>query len=95
MYGAQNKIGHALRAHAMMRLRGKKSDASKFITTGTAFGDFVVWLVVGAGLQSRRGTLVRESLMHQDYMLRSKYGALTMRSSGPANTPLRSAFAVH
>jgi len=95
MYGAQNKIAHALRAHTMMRLRGKKSDASKFIATGTAFSDFVALLPVGPGLQSRRGVHVRESLKHQGNMLRSKCGALTMRSSGPANTPLRSAFAVH
>jgi hypothetical protein len=95
MYGSRNKFCHEVKVPAMMQLRGKKFDASKFIATGTAFSDFAVWLFVGAGLQSRRGALVRESLMHQDSMLRGKCGALTMRSSGPENTPLRSAFAVH
>lgn len=95
MYGARNKFSHEMKAPTMMRLRGKKSDASRFIATGTSFSDFAALLPGGAGLQSRRGVRVRESLKHQGNMLRSKCAALTMRSSGPPNTPLRSAFPAH
>ena len=95
MYGVRNIDSLVLHVSTMMRLRGKKSDASKFIATGTAFSDFVALLPVGVALQSRRVIHIRETLKRLGNMLRSKCEALTMRPSGPANTPLRSVSAVH
>jgi hypothetical protein len=95
MYGVQNTDSEALQSLAMMQLRGKKVDASKFIATGAAFSDLTAVLLVGASLQSGYWVRVRESLKHQGNLLRSKCGALTIRPSGPANTPLRYVSAVH
>jgi hypothetical protein len=95
MYDAQNIYSQAFRVRTRMRLRGKKFDASKFIVTGKAFSDFVVLLSAGAIQQSRRGVRVQKSLKHQCNLLHSKCEALTIRPSGPANTPLRSVSAVH
>ena len=95
MYGPQSKIAHAFKAPAMMRLRGKKSDASKFMATGTAFSDFVAQLPVGVALHSRSGVHIQETLKRLGNILRRKCAALTIRSSGPANTPLRYVSAVH
>jgi hypothetical protein len=95
MYGVQNIALQILQARTMMRLRGSKFDSSKFIATGTASSDFEALLSDGVSLQSRHGVRVPESLKHQDNSLRSKCGALTIRPSGPANTPLRSVSAVH
>jgi hypothetical protein len=95
MYGVQNIAPQILQARTMMRLRGSKFDSSKFIATGTASSDFEALLSDGVSLQSRHGVRVPESLKHQGNSLRSKCGALTIRPSGPANTPLRSVSAVH
>ena len=95
MYGAQNMYSQTFRVRTRMRLRGSKFDSSKFIATGTASSDFEALLSDGVSLQSRHGVRVPESLKHQGNSLRSKCGALTIRPSGPANTPLRSVSAVH
>ena len=95
MYGVQNIACQVLQARTIMRLRGKKFDISKFIAPDTAFSDFVALLSAGATRQSRRGVLVQGSLKHQGNLLRGNCGALTIRPSGPAITPLRSVFAVH
>ena len=95
MYGVQNIDCQVLLARPTMRLRGKKFDASMFIVTGKAFSDFVVLLSACAIQQSRRGALDQGSMMHQGNLLRGKCGALTIRPSGPANTPLRYVSAVH
>jgi len=95
MYGVQNKLTHAFKARTTMRLRGKKFDALKFIAIGAAFCDFVELLPAVAGLEPSRWVRVQGSLMHPGVLLYSKCGALTIRPSGPANTPLRSVSAVH
>jgi hypothetical protein len=95
MYGVQNKFTNAFKARTTMRLRGNIFDASKFIATGTAFVDFVALLSAGAIQQSRRGVRVQKSLKLQGNLLHCKCEALTIRPSGPANTPLRSVPAVH
>ena len=95
MYGVQNIDSQVLLSRTTMRPSGKKFDASKFIATGTASSDFEALLSDGVSLQSRHGVRVPESLKHQGNSLRSKCGALTIRPSGPANTPLRSVSAVH
>ena len=95
MYGVQNINSQALQTRTKMRLCGKKFDASKFIVAGIAFIGFVAVLSAVAVLQPRRLLRVLGSLMHQSVSLGSKFGALTIRPSGPANTPLRSVSAVH
>jgi hypothetical protein len=95
MYGVKNKLTHAFKARTMMRLRGKKFDATKFIATGAAFSDFVALLSAGAIQQSRRGVRVQTTLKLQGNLLHCKCEALTIRPSGPANTPLRYVSAVH
>jgi hypothetical protein len=95
MYGAQNMYSQTFRVRTRMRLRGKKFDTLKFTATGTNFSDFVALLSAGAIQQSRRGVRVQKSLKHQGNLLYGKCEALTIRPSGPANTPLRSVPAVH
>ena len=95
MYGVQNIDCQVLLARPTMRLRGKKFDVSMFIVTGKAFSDFVVLLSACAIQQSRRGAQDQGSMNHQGNLVRSKCTALTIRPSGPANTPLRSVSAVH
>jgi hypothetical protein len=96
MYCAQNMDSQAFRVRTRMRLRGgKKFDTSKFTATGTTFCDFVALLSAGAIQQSRRGVRVQKSLKHQSNLLHGNCEALTIRPSGPANTPLRSVPAVH
>ena len=95
MNGVQNIDCQVLLARNTMRPRGKKFDVSKFTATGTAFSDFVALLSADAIQQSRRGVQDQGSMMHQGNLLRGKCGALTIRPSGPANTPLRSVSAVH
>jgi hypothetical protein len=95
MYGAQNMYSQTFRVRTRMRLRGKKFDSSKFTATGTIFSDYVDLLSAGAIQQSRRGVRVQNSLKHQGNLLHGECEALTIRPSGPANTPLRSVSAVH
>jgi hypothetical protein len=95
LYGVQNIASQIMQARTMMRLRGSKLDSSKFIATGTGFSDFEALLSDGASLHSRHRVRVRESLKHRSNLLRCKYEALTIRPSGPANTPLRSVPVVH
>jgi hypothetical protein len=52
-------------------------------------------LSAGAIQQYRRGVRVQKSLKLQENLLHCKCEALTIRPSGPANTPLRSVPAVH
>jgi hypothetical protein len=95
MYGAQiEKI--AKRKHrAMMRLRGKYSDASRRNLGLKAFSEYVVPLVGGARSQARHMAQVARVTQHQWRAPRIVAGALTSCSSGSANTPLRYAFAAH
>jgi hypothetical protein len=95
MYGAQNMYSQTFRVRTRMQLRGKKFDGAKFIVTGTAFSDFVALLTAVASQQPRHWARVQGSLIHQGILLCGKCAALTIRPSGPANTPLRSVSAVH
>ena len=82
-------------AHTMMRLRGSQSDASKHKPGWQAFSEFVAPLIGGAGLLLRRLVWAGIASQHQWSVLRANTCALTSGSSGPANSPLRYAFAAH
>jgi hypothetical protein len=81
--------------HTMMRLRRRKSDASKGKPGWQAFSDFVASLSGGAGSQAHRLVQVASMSQHQWFALRISTCALTSGSSGSTNSPLRSAFVAH
>jgi hypothetical protein len=82
-------------ARAMMRLRRKKFDASKYKPGWQAFSDFAASLAGGAGSQASRLVRVASKSQHQWFTLRISTCALPSGSSGSTNTPLRSAFVAH
>jgi hypothetical protein len=95
MNGAQFNIQITQKAGAMMRLRGNRFDASKRVTVMKAFKEIVVPLSVGAKRKSGHWVLIARVFMHQSVSACASVCALTSGSSGPANSPLRSAFAAH
>jgi hypothetical protein len=78
-----------------MRLRCEKFDASKRVTVMKVFKEIVVPLSVGAKRKSGHWVQIASVFMHQSVSACVSTCALTSGSSGPANSPLRSAFAAH
>ncbi len=65
----------------MLRLRRRKSDASKGKPGWQAFSDFVAPLLGGAGSQARRLVQVASMSQHQGFALHARTCALTSGSS--------------
>jgi len=95
MYGVQIIERGKKQVRAMMRLRRKKLDASKYKPGRKAFSDFVAPLLGGAGSQARRLVQVASVSQHQGFAHRTSTCALTSGSSGSTNSPLRSVFVAH
>jgi hypothetical protein len=95
MHGAQTKESGTRKVCTIMRLRGNESAASTYKPGWQAFSEREVPLIVGAGSQSSRLPQLATASKQQCYVAPLSMGALTSGSSGPANSPLRYAFAVH
>ena len=95
MYGALNMERGKRKANAMMRLRRKNSDASMLLPGWKAFSGVAALFIAVANLQVSQFAGVDNASNSQGHILRTSTCALTSGSSGPANSPLRYAFAVH
>jgi hypothetical protein len=78
-----------------MRLRSERFDVSKRVPGRKTFKEIVVPLSVGAKLKSGHWMQIVRAFMHQVVSACTSTCTLTSGSSGPANSPLRSAFAAH